>query len=530
MALLFPLWGTKQDAANQQLENLADGTKLKDAVNLSQLQAAVAGGIQFIGPYNAATNTPDLTTSPNSIVTGDLYVVDTPGTFFGENLEVGDNLYAVVDDPSSLSDWAVVQNNIDVPVYVNDYYVSSDNTFASDTNTGLSEFSPLLTLGKALDLGQASGTPFSIHILDNKTYTVTTVAAGERVTTVEFSIVGNGATIIGDGVVWKMNKSRIDGMNVDGTSLTIRPTGSGAGGQIDHLHRWFKISNPETLYRTITGDPVPHRWCIYANRCKGTGSFADFQNASFAFMHVFINDMGLDFSSGVDEYAFIGDGASVVFNVNILNFDVTNTGAGDGVLFDLKNGGRAFCYCACVGDLNGGNVDTGAKLNILATNPTGMPLTYNDNGGAGTVHDSSLSQGLNFENLAALAAPALTDIINIRDLATGDQKKTTLSELKGVISPGTYTESMDSISTTSSGAWVERTLAGSENKIIEVMINTATQNAFAGVRAKSSSLARLSKIDGDSSTIMTVQLDGDGKFEIYSDALGVTFDKVGQFN
>lgn len=75
---------------------------------------SVAGGLVYQGGYDAATNTPDLTTSPNSILKGWTYTVTTAGTFLTEAVEVGDVLIAEVDDPSGLGDWTTVQNNIDL--------------------------------------------------------------------------------------------------------------------------------------------------------------------------------------------------------------------------------------------------------------------------------------------------------------------------------------------------------------------------------------------------------------------------------
>jgi len=75
---------------------------------------SVAGGLVYQGGYDASSNSPDLTTSPNSIEKGWTYTVTVEGTFFGEQLRVGDVLIAEVDDPSSLSDWTTVQNNIDI--------------------------------------------------------------------------------------------------------------------------------------------------------------------------------------------------------------------------------------------------------------------------------------------------------------------------------------------------------------------------------------------------------------------------------
>jgi hypothetical protein len=82
----------------------------------------IVGGLIYQGGYNATTNIPDLTTSPNSILKGWTYTVTLEGTFFGEQLRAGDVLIAEVDDPSALTDWTTVQNNIDL---------------ASDTQVGI---------------------------------------------------------------------------------------------------------------------------------------------------------------------------------------------------------------------------------------------------------------------------------------------------------------------------------------------------------------------------------------------------------
>jgi hypothetical protein len=85
-----------------------------DAASKDYVDNAVVGGLVYQGGYDAATNTPDLTTSPNSILKGWTYTVTADGTFFGEQLRIGDVLIAEVDDPSALGDWTTVQNNIDL--------------------------------------------------------------------------------------------------------------------------------------------------------------------------------------------------------------------------------------------------------------------------------------------------------------------------------------------------------------------------------------------------------------------------------
>ena len=89
-------------------------TASTDAASKDYVDNAVVGGLVYQGGYDAATNTPDLTTSPNSILKGWTYTVTADGTFFSEQLRVGDVLIAEVNDPSALGDWTTVQNNIDL--------------------------------------------------------------------------------------------------------------------------------------------------------------------------------------------------------------------------------------------------------------------------------------------------------------------------------------------------------------------------------------------------------------------------------
>ena len=94
----------------QGVDTVTDGT---DAVNKTYVDNAVVGNLVFQGGYNAATNTPDLDSSPSSsIKKGWAYVVTAAGSFFTETVEVGDFLFAQSDAPTALTDWVTVQNNV----------------------------------------------------------------------------------------------------------------------------------------------------------------------------------------------------------------------------------------------------------------------------------------------------------------------------------------------------------------------------------------------------------------------------------
>jgi hypothetical protein len=75
----------------------------------------IVGGLIYQGGYNAATNTPDLDSSPSSsIKKGWTYTVTDPGLFFTEQVRAGDVLIAEADAPTALTDWTTVQNNVDL--------------------------------------------------------------------------------------------------------------------------------------------------------------------------------------------------------------------------------------------------------------------------------------------------------------------------------------------------------------------------------------------------------------------------------
>jgi len=106
--------GTGQSSFGGQVTIPATPSVGTDAASKSYVDASVVGNLVYQGGYNAATNTPDLITSPNSIEKGWTYTVTADGTFFGEQLRVGDVLIAELDGPSALADWTTVQNNIDL--------------------------------------------------------------------------------------------------------------------------------------------------------------------------------------------------------------------------------------------------------------------------------------------------------------------------------------------------------------------------------------------------------------------------------
>ena len=105
------------DVNNNKILKVTTPTAPDDAANKAYVDNVVTGALVYQGGYNASTNTPDLTSSPNSIMQGWTYAVTVAGDasgFWSPSLNIGDLVIANLDNPTSISDWTEVQANIDV--------------------------------------------------------------------------------------------------------------------------------------------------------------------------------------------------------------------------------------------------------------------------------------------------------------------------------------------------------------------------------------------------------------------------------
>lgn len=111
----------------------------------SFVNSAVAGGVVYKGAYNASTDVPDIELTPASIKTGWMYTVTVAGSFYGQDLAIGDVLIAEIDNPIALVDWTVVEQHFDLSAgEIKTLYESN-----SDTNAFAD--ADVLTLAKVID-------------------------------------------------------------------------------------------------------------------------------------------------------------------------------------------------------------------------------------------------------------------------------------------------------------------------------------------------------------------------------------------
>lgn len=96
--------------------------------------AGIGGGLSDPIAYDASSNTPDLDTSPSGILAGDFYYVTAAGTFFTEGVDIGDQLIAIQDDPTTLAHWIRSEKNLNQAT--NTVLGNIKTTITSEVDTG----------------------------------------------------------------------------------------------------------------------------------------------------------------------------------------------------------------------------------------------------------------------------------------------------------------------------------------------------------------------------------------------------------
>ena len=188
--------GTGQSSFGGQVTIPLTPSASTDAASKNYVDTTLAGSGALIyqGGYNAATNTPDLDVSPSaSIKKGWTYTVTADGSFFTEQVRVGDVLIAEQDAPTALADWTTVQNNIDL---------------ATTTTVGIASFSSdnfAVSAAGAVTI-KDNGVILGTETTGNYTATVSESAVNNRLGIDVAGATGEGqAAVVGLDIIGQTN-------------------------------------------------------------------------------------------------------------------------------------------------------------------------------------------------------------------------------------------------------------------------------------------------------------------------------------
>lgn len=224
--------------AGQIWENTTDGRiKWYDGSTVrvfAHVDDIPTGGLDFQGAYDANTNTPDLESpAPGAVKKGYYYKVSVAGTFFTEPLQVNDSLFAKVDDPSALTDWCIIQGNLDQATETTAGIAEIATQVETDTGTDDQRIvTPLklktnldnqgFTKKFAVDLDSAEASVGRVFAGGETTFTIT---HGLNTTDVQVEVfrISNGKTVLGDYVRTGANTIDVvgNGNIADGTFRVV---------------------------------------------------------------------------------------------------------------------------------------------------------------------------------------------------------------------------------------------------------------------------------------------------------------------
>lgn len=214
---------------NDRIQNVLDPTAAQDAATKSYVDQSVVGNLIYQGGYNPSTNTPDLTSSPNSIMQGWTYAVTADGDasgFWVPELHVGDLVIANIDNPTSVSDWTEVQANIGIATDT----VKGIASFP--TNGGLSISTGEVSLP---DSGVTAGTYFAPSITIDSKGRITSAAPTSTITgggTIGKIPVFSATNSVSDSIMTETAGLITVGGSIKPTTITDTNNGVGTAGQL----------------------------------------------------------------------------------------------------------------------------------------------------------------------------------------------------------------------------------------------------------------------------------------------------------
>jgi hypothetical protein len=205
----------------------------------SEISAAIVSGMDYKGSYDAATNTPDLDTTPIAADIGDVYAVTVAGNFFTVVVEAGDLLIANQNTPTLEAHWDVVQANITAPSVKSLYESNADTNAFTDA-----EQSKLTNIEALADVTDETNV---VSSLNGATLTSATVAGTDKVLVQDVDDSDNLKTVTAQSIA-NLSTSGIDDI-VEDTTPQLGGTLDSNSKQI----RWSKGSAVVAIAALVLG-------------------------------------------------------------------------------------------------------------------------------------------------------------------------------------------------------------------------------------------------------------------------------------
>ena len=194
------------------------GTSATDLWSANQIQtainAAVSGGVSYQGGYDAATNTPDLEAG-TGVLKGYMYTVTAAGTFFTEQVSIGDVIIAEIDAPSTLADYTIVERNLNTATETSEGTVRLATQAEVDAGTaGASAVTPDKFQQAITNLGLVK--TFAVDLDGAGEASVVRVFAGGKTT---WTVTHNLGTVDVDVIVKEIATGEVVGTEIVATTV-----------------------------------------------------------------------------------------------------------------------------------------------------------------------------------------------------------------------------------------------------------------------------------------------------------------------
>lgn len=298
-----------------------------------------SGIVKVMGVYDANTNTPLLQGS-SVARKGDMYVVSVAGTFYTEALQVGDVLIALVDNPSSLSDWVILQANITSTIITGSGTANFGTKWTGTTSLGNSLYQDNGT-ETSIGVAPVSGTRFNIQGVGATSATFGLKVQNSSGTNNAFLVRNDGFNSMGSAVVTS-TRLNIQSSGTTSTTFALKLDNSSAS-PIAYFRSDRRMSLGTSTFATNTA------FTLDANATAVGINISNFTTDGLYISSATNSARGFESSMSGDSSV-----SALLYSSGLDSFGVymemTGTGtAGAGIYIDNQSSGSPSIHCVSPG-------------------------------------------------------------------------------------------------------------------------------------------------------------------------------------